>query len=62
VTTTTITTDDVKRTRSYIMPYTTPELISIGSATNLVLANESNKQCLELDNIHLPNSRLAELW
>jgi len=44
------------------MPYATPALLNIGSANNLVLANESNKQCLGPDNVSLPDSRLAELW
>jgi len=42
--------------------YTTPELLSLGSATNLVLANESNIACLGPDNVAQPHSYIGELW
>jgi hypothetical protein len=45
------------------MRYTTPELLSIGSATTLVLANESSPNlCVGPDNAGKPWSYVDELW
>jgi hypothetical protein len=53
---------DFTQNRRNVMAYTTPELLELGSATNIVLSELSGvgNSCLE-DNV-INYSRLEEIW